>query len=340
MRGIPSIFRGLSALSGASPSTCLENTVRGLSTATDLKSALKDKISEQQERLKKLKKEHGRKELGAVTLDMTIRGMRGIPEKLPSAIPDGEPLPEGLLWLLLTGDVPSKDQPSAVTQELQQRSTLPEHLKKVLKSLPKDRHPMTQLSIAILALQRPSPRASTSWEPAYWEPVVEDSIDLTAKLPGIASLIYRNTYKNGNVVASDSNLDWTADLSHMMALSLTRCVDYAGYDDQGAQELMRMYQTIHTDHKGGNVSAHATHLVGSALTDPHFSLSAGINGLAGPCYGLANQEVLGWLSKCKKSLVMTLAVMDFANRTLKSGKVVPGYGHAVLRETDPRYSCQ
>ena len=60
-------------------------------------------------------------------------------------------------------------------------------------------------------------------------------------------------------------------------------------------ELTRLYQTIHTDHEGGNVSAHATHLVGSALSDPYFSFSAGLNGLAGPLHGLANQEVLRWL---------------------------------------------
>ena len=54
--------------------------------------------------------------------------------------------------------------------------------------------------------------------------------------------------------------------------------------------------------QGGNVSAHATHLVGSALSDPYFSLSAGMNGLAGPLHGLANQEVLGWLFQVKSEV--------------------------------------
>lgn len=361
MRGL-SIFRGLSALSGTSLSTCLETATRGLSSASDMKSALKDKIPEQQERLKALKKGYGKTELGAVTLDMAIGGMRGIPgmlwetslldpeegirfrgfsipelqEKLPSAIPDGEPLPEGLLWLLLTGDVPTKEQAASVTEELRSRSVLPDYLKKVLAGLPKDTHPMTQLSIAILALQ-PNSQFAAAYSKGinklnYWEPVLEDSIDIIAKLPAVAALIYRNTYKGGNVIESDDKLDWAANLSHMM-----------GYDDQGAQELMRLYQTIHTDHEGGNVSAHATHLVGSALSDPYFSLSAGMNGLAGPLHGLANQEVLGWLFQVQKELgddPSADEVKDFANKTLKSGKVVPGYGHAVLRKTDPRYSCQ
>ena len=54
------------------------------------------------------------------------------------------------------------------------------------------------------------------------------------------------------------------------------------------KECLRGYLTIHCDHEGGNVSAHASHLVGSALADPYLSLSAGINGLAGPLHGLAN----------------------------------------------------
>jgi citrate synthase len=58
---------------------------------------------------------------------------------------------------------------------------------------------------------------------------------------------------------------------------------------------MRLYITIHADHEGGNVSAHATHLVGSALSDPYLSFSAGMNGLAGPLHGLANQECLNYI---------------------------------------------
>ena len=44
-----------------------------------------------------------------------------------------------------------------------------------------------------------------------------------------------------------------------------------------------------SDHEGGNVSAHTCHLVGSALSDPYLSYGAGMNGLAGPLHGLANQ---------------------------------------------------
>jgi citrate synthase len=116
-----------------------------------------------------------------------------------------------------------------------------------------------------------------------------------------------------------------------------------GYDDEGTKELMRLYMTIHSDHEGGNVSAHATHLVGSALSDPYTSLAAGMNGLAGPLHGLANQEVLKWLNEVERDIgtdVSTERMTQFVWDTLKSGRVVPGYGHAVLRKTDPRYACQ
>lgn len=116
-----------------------------------------------------------------------------------------------------------------------------------------------------------------------------------------------------------------------------------GFDDQQFVELLRLYLSIHTDHEGGNVSAHTTHLVGSALSDPYLSFAAGINGLAGPLHGLANQEVLVWLQKLRAKLGDNPSddkLKEFIWNTLKSGQVVPGYGHAVLRKTDPRYTCQ
>jgi len=73
-----------------------------------------------------------------------------------------------------------------------------------------------------------------------------------------------------------------------------------GYDSLEFRECLRGYLTIHTDHEGGNVSAHATKLVGSALSDPYLAYAAGNNGLAGPLHGLANQEVLLFLTDMQK----------------------------------------
>jgi len=97
-------------------------------------------------------------------------------------------------------------------------------------------------------------------------------------------LIYRHKYCNSEFIEADKSLDWAGNYAHML-----------GQNNETIKECLRGYLTIHTDHEGGNVSAHTTHLVGSALSDPYLSYSAGINGLAGPLHGLANQEVLKWL---------------------------------------------
>ena len=100
---------------------------------------------------------------------------------------------------------------------------------------------------------------------------------------------------------------------------------------------------LYSDHEGGNVSAHACHLVGSALSDPYLSFSAGMNGLAGPLHGLANQECLNYLLRFKAKYGEGWTrenIREFVDETLGSGKVVPGYGHGVLRKTDPRFLLQ
>jgi len=239
--------------------------------------------------------------------------------------------------LLITGEVPTAAQTLEVTQELQKRSEVPEWVTKLQLSLPKTMHPMTQFNIAINALQPESQFAKAYQDGVnknkYWEYAFEDTISLLAKLPRIASTIYRHAYKDGKLVASDNSLDWSGNFARMM-----------GYNNHTFDELMRLYLVIHSDHEGGNVSAHTTHLVGSALSDPYLSYAAGMNGLAGPLHGLANQEVLRWTLDLLKKLgnkpvsndELAKAVWD----TLKAGQVVPGFGHAVLRNTDPRYMAQ
>ncbi|CRL00383.1 CLUMA_CG013651, isoform A [Clunio marinus] len=341
--------------------TCVRNIS---ADSTDLKGILADKIPKEQERIKNFRKEHGGTKVGEVTVDMMYGGMRGIkglvcetsvldPDEgirfrgmsipecqkvLPKAPGGAEPLPEGLFWLLITGDVPSKAQVDSLSSEWANRAALPGHVVTMLNNFPTTLHPMSQLSAAVTALNHESKFAKAYSEGVhkskYWEYTYEDSMDLIAKLPVVAATIYRNTYRDGKGIgAIDPKLDWSANFTRML-----------GYDNnEQLTELMRLYLTIHSDHEGGNVSAHTVHLVGSALSDPYLSFSAGMNGLAGPLHGLANQEVLVWLQKLRGELGDNAdenKVKDFIWKTLKSGQVVPGYGHAVLRKTDPRYTCQ
>ncbi|XP_015366166.1 PREDICTED: probable citrate synthase 2, mitochondrial isoform X1 [Diuraphis noxia] len=334
------------------------------SSSTDLKTVVAEKLKQSGEEIKAFRKQHGSTVVGDVTVDMMYGGMRGIkalvtetsvldadegirfrgysiPEcqkLLPKAPGGSEPLPEGLFWLLITGEIPTPEQVKWVSKTWAERAELPSHVVTMLNNLPNTVHPMTQLTSAVALLNSESKfvQAYTNGvhKSQYWEYTYEDSMDLIAKLPVIAATIYRNIYHGGNQVGTiDTERDWSANFTSMLGANTS----------EEFVELMRLYLTIHSDHEGGNVSAHTTHLVGSALSDPYLSFSAGMAGLAGPLHGLANQEVLIWLQKLRKEVgdsVTKEQLKEFILKTLKSGQVVPGYGHAVLRKTDPRYTCQ
>ena len=196
---------------------------------------------------------------------------------------------------------------------------------------------MTQFVIAIMALRTESvfakEYASGCSKSDFWIHTYEDSMNLIARLPRIAAYIYRRAYKNDQHIEPDTKLDWAGNFAHML-----------GFDNEEFRELMRLYMTIHSDHEGGNVSAHTVHLVGSALSDAYQSFAAGMNGLAGPLHGLANQEVIKWTMEMKNSIGTEVPskdqIKEYCNSTLANGKVIPGFGHAVLRKTDPRYTAQ
>lgn len=328
-----------------------------------IKNAFKAKADQVGAEIKELLKEHGNKKIGEVTLSQAYQGMRGItglvtetslldaqegirfrgytiPElqaKLPKAPGGSEPLPEGLFYLMLLGELPNDEQANHVTAIWQRRSHVPTHVFHTIEALPLSTHPMTQFVVAIMALQTESTfskrYASGMSKKDYWEATFDDTMDLIARLPRIAAYIYRRKYKMGEHIQPNGLLDWAGNFAHMM-----------GYDSEEFKELMRLYMTIHADHEGGNVSAHATHLVGSALSDPYLSFAAGMNGLAGPLHGLANQEVIKWIFEMREDLGVEepskTQIEEYVKKTLSEGKVVPGYGHAVLRKTDPRYTAQ
>eukprot|EP00818_Percolomonas_sp_WS_P003890 CAMPEP_0117435900 /NCGR_PEP_ID=MMETSP0759-20121206/725_1 /TAXON_ID=63605 /ORGANISM="Percolomonas cosmopolitus, Strain WS" /LENGTH=462 /DNA_ID=CAMNT_0005227473 /DNA_START=223 /DNA_END=1611 /DNA_ORIENTATION=- len=341
------------------------NTINQRFYTTELKTILANKLPERVREVKEFRAEYGNRVLTEATIDMAYSGMRGIKslvtetsvldpnegirfrgltipecqERLPKAKDGEQPLPEAMFWLLITGDVPTQSQTDALSKELHKRAVIPDTVYNIIDQLPQNLHPMTQFSTAINLLQQDSQFAKAYRngcpKAEYWEHAFEDSLDILAKLPHVASAIYRNVFKDGKRIAPDTNLDWAANYAHMM-----------GFDSKEIYDCFRLYLSIHTDHEGGNVSAHTTHLVGSALSDPYLSLSAGMNGLAGPLHGLANQEVLRWLKEIQARLAKKGKELNKENlsaeiwETLNEGRVVPGFGHAVLRKTDPRYQCQ
>jgi citrate synthase len=257
---------------------------------------------------------------------------------LPKGTTGTEMLPEAMFWLLLTGQVPSTAQVRKFSRELAEKSALPEFVNKMLDNFPKDLHPMTQMACAVSALNHTSEFAK-KYEKGmskadYWEPTFDDSISLLAKLPTIAAKIFQNAYQGGGALPAEVDLeqDWSYNYAAMLGMG--------GKKNENFQDLLRLYLALHGDHEGGNVSAHATHLVGSALSDPFLSYSAGLQGLAGPLHGLAAQEVLRWIQEMQSNIGTSYSDEDVKNylwTTLKSGRVVPGYGHGVLRKPDPRF---
>lgn len=327
------------------------------------KEKLKEKGDAAAAEVKSLLKEHGNKVIGEVSLSQVYQGMRGItglvtetslldsqegirfrgysiPElqtKLPKAKGGSEPLPEGLFYLMLFNELPTDEDVNEMTAKWQRRSHVPTHVFNTIDALPLSTHPMTMFVVGVMALQTESnfakEYAKGMNKKDYWEHTFDDAMDLIARLPRIAAYVYRRKYKNNEHIQPNGLLDWSGNFAHML-----------GYEDEGFKELMRLYMTIHADHEGGNVSAHTTHLVGSALSDPYLSFAAGMNGLAGPLHGLANQEVIKWIFEMQESLGTDRPtkeqIAQYVQDTLSSGKVVPGYGHAVLRKTDPRFEAQ
>lgn len=318
-----------------------------------LTAKFESQIPAMRDEIRSLIKEHGAKVISEVTLKQVYGGMRGVRGLVcdTSLVPAdkgliirGIPLkdlfekwPEEIFWLLVTGELPTEDEMKDLQAEYKKYAGVPDYVWKVLEAMPEDAHPMCMLDTAILAMEGESKfRAEYTKgmrKEDYWKPTLEDSMRILAILPELAAGVYRMRYKKGPRIQPDANLDWGANYAHML-----------GLDDPNGNfaKLMRLYLTLHCDHEGGNVSAHACHCVGSALSDPYYAISAGLNGLAGPLHGLANQECLKWVLEVMKKFKgapSSEELEKFAWETLNSGKVVPGYGHAVLRITDPRFDA-
>jgi citrate synthase len=327
-----------------------------------LKQKLREKILAERPRTEKLLKEYGNVKVDEVTIGQIIGGMRDIKslvtdisyldpfegirfrgftipevlEKLPKVAGKDMPSVEAFFYLLLTGDIPTAAEVDAVHEEFNNRKEVPKYVYDVLRAMPKDSHPMTMFATGILSMQKDSIFVKEYHKGIkkgdYWEAYYEDSMNLLAKLPELGAFIYRLKYRNGDIIPGDPKLDFGGNFAKMMGIDKP-------YDD-----IARLYFILHSDHESGNVSAHTGHLVASALSDTYYAISAMLTGLAGPLHGLANEEVLRWLHGVMDSMGGKIPTEDemkkFVMDTLDSGKVIPGFGHAVLRKTDPRYTAQ
>lgn len=195
---------------------------------------------------------------------------------------------------------------------------------------------MAMLSLGVLAMEREStfrqafqqgvPR-SELWK--FW---LDDCLTLLGRLTTLAAGIYRLRFHRSEPLLPNPELDWASNYATLLGLP----------DPTGQfRDLIRLYLVLHSDHEGGNVSAMTGYTVASALSDPFYAISAGLNGLAGPLHGLANQECLRFLLQMIDTLGTNPsdeAVEQYVWSWLQGGHVIPGYGHAVLRVPDPRFT--
>ncbi len=298
-------------------------------------------------------KANGDKVVSQVTLAQAYGGMRGVKGLVcdTSEVPPDkgliirgielkyitDKLPEEIFYLLLTGELPNEVELKDFQADLKSRQEVPSYVWNVLDSMPADSHPMTMFNTAILVMQKESVFAKRYSEgmkkDEYWDATYEDAMNIIATIPAIGAAIYRKRFNKGPRIEADQNADWSQGYVKMLGLE---------DPNEELSKLMRLYLTLHSDHEGGNVSAYSAATINSALSDLYYSLSGGLNGLAGPLHGLANQECLGWVLETMEKFggAPTEEQLEvFAEETLASGKVVPGYGHAVLRITDPRFDA-
>ncbi|KAK1939776.1 citrate synthase [Babesia divergens] len=330
---------------------------------------IEERISHKLTQVAKLRATYGNVKLGDITVSQVLGGMRDmiaincetsqldpncgityrgltmqeVLERLPAHTQGSKcPNAESVLWLLLTGQIPSEKEMEMLSKDIGRRAKVQEHVYKVIDQLPNETHPMTQYIVAVTAMQTESVFSKAYKNKSYnketsWKLILEDALNLIAKNALIVGYIYRRSFvdktiKDGKGMIYNPNEDYAANVARLV-----------GIDTPEFKDLMRLYITAHADHEGGNVSAHSALLIGSALSDPYLSFAGALAGLSGPLHGLANQECLSWVENMTRELrgqdINVETVTKFAQETLKKGQVIPGYGHAVLRVVDPRHTA-
>jgi citrate synthase len=229
--------------------------------------------------------------------------------------------PEDVIYLLLEKRWPTKDQASEFAARLRAHRAVDAAVISSMKALPRRGHPMKWLIHAINVLGMVSSR----------EDYRKDCLALIAEIPVVVAAIFRLREGWGDPIPARDDLGYMENFVHMLGVPGLDAAKTAKLT-----KLMRVFDVVHFDHGGGNLSTFVGKAVASGDADMYESMAAAMAGLAGPKHGKANQECLEFVQECVHKGGSADEVRAFIQRKLANRELIPGFGHAVLRVEDPR----
>jgi citrate synthase len=229
-------------------------------------------------------------------------------------------------YLLMTGQLPKKQELDAFTASITYHTMLHEDFKRFYGALPKDAHPMAACAAAVAALATFYP---DSLDPRDQRQVEVSVHRLIAKMPTLASYAYKHSIGQP-FMYPDNRLSYVGNLLRLMFA--TPCEQYVV--DPVVEKAIDLLLILHADHEQ-NCSTSTVRLVGSSMVNLFAAISAGINALWGPRHGGANQEVIEMLQAIAKEGISARQFVERARIRDDTSRLM-GFGHRVYKNFDPR----
>lgn len=229
--------------------------------------------------------------------------------------------PEDVVYLLFNKELPTPEQSEGFRADLASRGAVPDSVAAVFHTLPKDGHPMDWMSVGIHTLGMLD--TTGDWK--------EDALNLIARMPRLMGLLFRIREGRGDNIPAD-------DLSLNMVQRFVNTLEVDGVDKALMERILATYLVLHMDHGGGNLSTFTGKAIASGHATVYASIAGAMNALSGPLHGRANQSCLEFVLRIGTS--DPEEVEAFVRGELAAKRPVFGFGHAVLREEDPRATVQ
>jgi citrate synthase len=226
-------------------------------------------------------------------------------------------------WLLLYGELPTREQLDGFTSEITRHTMLHEDYQRLFGFMPKNAHPMPVCAAAVAALATFYPEANTD------DRIQRAIVRLLAKMPTIAAYSYKHSIGQPPIYPRN-DLDYCSNFLHMMYA--TPCEPYEV--DPVVAKAVDLLLILHADHEQ-NCSTSAVRLVGSSLSSLFASIASGISALWGPLHGGANQRVIEMLEHIAEEEGSADRFIEKAKDKNDTTRLM-GFGHRVYKSYDPR----